>query len=143
MLCYVLCMHCAFSSVICLFLPWSSAVLRGILGSAHPCVVVLRDPHQNWAASSPIHPFLISPVLDNFFHCSSPGWVFFALSVALIQSRGLEVLSSWPRHAQPSADWAQRKRITWGRDDVTDRAAFSPVSQSLISDMSLRKTFCR
>ncbi|GAA6111010.1 uncharacterized [Tachysurus ichikawai] len=65
------------------------------------------------------------------------------IKTALIQSRGLEVLSSRPRHAQPSADWAQRKRITWGRDDVTGRAAFSPVSQSLITEVSLRKTLCR
>lgn len=47
-------------------------------------------------------------------------------SASLIQSRGLEVLSSRPRHAQPSADWAQRKRITLGHNDVMARAQVLP-----------------
>lgn len=61
---------------------------------------------------------LISIVLGQRFF----GPALSVFSASLIQSRGLEVLSSRPRHAQPSADWAQRKRITLGHNDVMARA---------------------
>lgn len=87
----------------------------------HPSVNSSSDEQ----ALGPVLPdlsLLISIVLGQRFF----GPALSVFSASLIQSRGLEVLSSRPRHAQPSADWAQRKRITLGHNDVMARAQVLP-----------------
>lgn len=87
----------------------------------HPTVNSSSDEQ----ALRPVLPdlsLLISVVLRQRFF----GPALSVFSASLIQSRGLEVLSSRPRHAQPSADWAQRKRITLGHNDVMARAQVLP-----------------
>lgn len=78
----------------------------------------METPPASTGVSSPRSiPFTLDrPRAAVFWSCPE------CFSASLIQSRGLEVLSSRPRHAQPSADWAQRKRITLGQNDVMARA---------------------